>query len=158
MLAWHSTDHQDGVRCVYGFSQTTQSSSMCVLRAKQQDMCLLLWLMKCHWFGVSSRDTGCEKHSLFMFGCRRRAQAAGWCCVSSHPDGFTQLNPPIITSPGRHLFEEHPEDGIYMSDIFSAKPLICSCFVHLCWMSTVFCFFLFFFTFVSAWWIHVTSV
>lgn len=88
-----------------------QLECVCVLRAKQQETCLLLRLMKCQWFGLSSRDTGCEKHFVFMFGCRRHVQAAGRCCVSSHPScwddspDWLHNSPPIITSPGRHLFE-----------------------------------------------------
>lgn len=103
-------------------------------------MCLLLWVMKCQWFGFWSRDTGYEQRLLFMFGCRRRVQAAGRCCVSTHPscwddspDGFTQFTPNHKLT-GKAFVWEHPEERIYISDIFSAKTLICSC-LPLCWMS-----------------------
>ncbi len=101
--------------------------SVCVLRTKQQGMCLLLWVMKCQWFGLWSRETGCEQRLLFMFCSRRRAQAAGRCCVSSHPscwddspDGFTQFTPNHKLT-GKAFVWEHPEARIYICDIFSAK-------------------------------------
>lgn len=103
--------------------------SVCVLRAKQQAMCLLLWLMKCQWFGLSSRDTGCEKHLLFtlrlltscsgswLMQCVITPILMGTCLMSAHK--------PLISSQGMHLLRTR-EVRIYISDIFLAKPLIYS--------------------------------
>lgn len=63
-----------------------------MLRVKQQEMCLLVWLMKCQWFGLLRRRTGCAgAHCLSSTGDAVFKQLVDAVCHRTHLAGMIRL-------------------------------------------------------------------
>lgn len=103
--------------------------TVCVLRAKQQEMCLLLWLIKCQCFRFSSGGHRMWKAFTVYVLLLTLCPLSCWMHHPTRPDGdmpaeFTHFTRTQLTT--KTFVREHPGAEIYISDILLVKPLIYS--------------------------------